>query len=483
MLITFGDILCVASFLTALLLVLVMPPRETTFPRSARIALAVGMGLYMFVGLSNLLEWLGVTAYFDMYEDYAEMLFLPLIAYSVYTLSMARQIGAARRAENAIRSEHALLTAIVDTTPTGILVVTRDGILTYANDPARDLLGITDDEDTGRLALDRDVRIGGQRADWTEVREAFSDMVTGPPLRDAIRFAMLGDGSTVALSVSTNRLGGDDSEGAVLAIQDITERMRYRQDLEQTVSERTEELLELNRRLGAANDAKRDFLAKMSHELRTPLNSVIGFTGILIDGMAGPLTEEQLKQLTMVRRAGRQLLDIVSDVIDIARIEAGKASVVVQPVEVCAFLAEIGQVMQHAADERSIELTIDCPPDIGVIETDPGKLGQVIRNLVVNAIQFSDPGGKVRVSADADGDTVTISVSDTGIGIAQDRIEEAFTAFTQIETPDRMQPHGAGLGLAVARDLVTLLGGRIEVDSVVGSGTTFAVCLPVSAPE
>lgn len=473
-----ADFVCLAGFVLALALFARTRSDARSFPRSAKVALCVAMGLYAFVASSNILEWTGVTRYFDLYEDFAEMLFLPLIAYSVYTVGMTLQVDAARQSGEAIRSEHDLLTAIVDTTPTGILVVAPDGVLTYANDPAREMLGITESPDTGWLTLDPEVRIGGQRSDWMPVRQAFNDMVAGPRLRDAIRFVMRPDGSTISLSVSTNSFGQSPSSAAVVAVQDITERMRYRQDLERMVSERTEELVELNRQLGKANEAKREFLAKMSHELRTPLNSVIGFTGIMIDGMSGPLSDEQLKQLTMVRRAGRQLLDIVDDVLDIARIESGKAAVTYRPVEVADFAREVVELMRPDADERGLSLQLDLADDLGSVRTDAGKLGQVLRNLVSNAIKFTDADGSVTVAVRRPDGTVEFAVSDTGIGIPPECAEQVFEPFAQIDTPDRMKPPGAGLGLAVSRDLIGLLGGSITLESEPGRGSTFRVRVP-----
>ncbi|MDO8964453.1 MAG: ATP-binding protein [Coriobacteriia bacterium] len=477
-LINISDVTSVLAYLCALVFVVLIPvPKGQPILRSVRFTLAAAMGLYMFVGLSNVLEWTGVTAMFDPYEDFAELLFLPLMAYTVYTLSLGRQIDVQARAEDAVRTEHRLLTTIVGTTPTGIIVVTPAGLITFANEPARDLLRICEDPATCALVPASGVRIGGQRPDWADPTEAFSDMCSGAPLRDAVRFLMAPDGSTVAVSTSTNPIG-EETSGVVIALADVTERMRYRQDLERTVSERTEELVDLNAQLEKANRAKRDFLAKMSHELRTPLNAVIGFTGILIDGMAGPVSEEQGRQLGMVRRAGRQLLDIVNDVLDIARIESGKAAVSDEQVDLCAFGDSMLDTMRPYADDRSIELVVECETEVAV-RTDPGKLAQITRNLISNAVKFTDPGGRVSVRIAVRGDVLEIAVVDTGIGMAPAELDRIFEPFSQIDTASRMKPQGTGLGLAVSRDLTELLDGHIGVESSLGAGSTFTVRIPV----
>lgn len=474
-----GDVLCLLGFGVALAFFAATPSDERNLPRAAKLALCAATGLYAFAGFANVLDATGVTPHLDAYEDYAEMLFMPMTAFALSAVGSARRLDAVRRAGEAIQSEHDLLTAVVDTTPSAVLVVAADGTPVYANEPARALFGISDDPATTALRIPEGVQIGGQRTDWAPAREALADMAAGAPLRDAVRFVMVSDATTHAVTVSSNPLGSSGGS-AVLAIQDITDQMRHQQDLERTVSTRTAELVALNRELGTANDAKREFLAKMSHELRTPLNSVIGFTGIMIDGLSGPLSEEQLRQLTMVRRAGRQLLEIVDDVLDISRIESGKAALVVSSADVAEVVHEAVEAMRQDVEERPLTLSTEIADGLGAIRTDRGKLGQVLRNLISNAVKFTDAGGRVTVRAERDGDGIVFSVSDTGAGIPEDALSRVFEPFVQIDTPEHMKPQGAGLGLAVSRDLVTLMGGTIAVESTLGEGSTFTVRLPLS---
>lgn len=242
----------------------------------------------------------------------------------------------------------------------------------------------------------------------------------------------------------------------------------------------TKILAEAARAAGEASQAKSAFLALMSHELRTPLNAVIGFTDVMLSGLSGPLNDEQRTQLSIVQKAGRQLLDIVSEVMEISRIEAGTLAIEIQPVPLAAVLREQCKQVELQAHERGLSLAEpDCDESI-VVQADPRRLGQVVRNLLSNAIKFTDTGA-VRVTVRVQDGMARVEVQDTGIGIPREQQHKLFQSFQRIELDPGASRPGTGLGLSISRRLIEAMGGTIGVDSESGCGSQFWFTLPAKA--
>jgi PAS domain S-box-containing protein len=248
-----------------------------------------------------------------------------------------------------------------------------------------------------------------------------------------------------------------------------------------------EELQVSKERAESADRLKSAFLATMSHELRTPLNSIIGFTGILLQGLTGSLVPEQEKQLGMVQGSARHLLDLINDVLDISKIEAGQLDVSLQPFEIRSVIDKVVGVVRPLAEKKGLDLTCEVDQDVGVITSDQRRVEQILINLLNNAIKFTDQG---RVSlacvigeqAQSSNDrALRITVQDTGIGIKPEKVGQLFEPFRQIETGLNRQYEGTGLGLSISKRLVEMLGGRIWVESEYGAGSTFGFTLPVEA--
>jgi signal transduction histidine kinase/CheY-like chemotaxis protein len=231
--------------------------------------------------------------------------------------------------------------------------------------------------------------------------------------------------------------------------------------------------------LRRASEMKSRFLSDMSHEFRTPLNSITGLTRLLLDRTDGELTPEQEKQVSLIRRSANDLTELVNDLLDLAKVEAGKA--IVRPTEFhvnTMFGALRGMLRPLLAHNSAVTLVFDDAANIPVLHTDESKVSQILRNFISNALKFTEKG-EVRVSAAVgEGDTVILAVADTGIGIAAEDQERVFEEFTQVEVPRQRHVKGSGLGLPLVKKLAGLLGGRVLLRSELGVGSTFSVLLP-----
>jgi len=228
-----------------------------------------------------------------------------------------------------------------------------------------------------------------------------------------------------------------------------------------------------------ADHLKSAFLASMSHELRTPLNSIIGFTGIILQGLVGPLNPEQEKQLGMVRDSSRHLLDLINDVLDISKIEAGQLEMVRERFDMREAIDKVARTMRPMAERKGLGLTVEVSPPVGQVTSDRRRVEQILINLVNNGIKFTDQG-EVRVACEISGDWLVTRVVDTGIGIKPEDVGKLFEPFRQIDTGLARQHEGTGLGLSICKRLVEMLGGMISAESEWGVGSTFAFTLPMN---
>lgn len=232
-------------------------------------------------------------------------------------------------------------------------------------------------------------------------------------------------------------------------------------------------------RLRRADEMKSRFLSNTSHELRTPLSSIRALAKLLLDRMDGDLTPEQERQVRYIEAAAADLSELVNDLLDLAKIEAGRVEVLVAPVVIDNLFRALKAMLRPLVDEARVELVFEPCAFTEAFESDEGKIAQILRNFVSNALKFTEQGA-VRVSAfhDRDTDTITFAVADTGIGISPENLQLIFEEFSQIEHPLQRRSKGTGLGLPLCRKLAALLGGRVDVVSEPDAGSTFSLVLP-----
>lgn len=249
-------------------------------------------------------------------------------------------------------------------------------------------------------------------------------------------------------------------------------------EMERRIEERTEELSLAMQKAQVADMLKSAFLATMSHELRTPLNSVIGFTGILLKQMPGQINEEQKKMLGIVQKSAKHLLDLINDVLDISKIEAGQLELHYSDLPLAPMLESLVMLLAPQAAEKGIDLVLKTSPNPQSIRTDGRRLEQVIINLLSNAVKFTEKG-EVEISYTQRDDKLVLRVKDTGIGIPEDKIDRIFHPFIQLDSGNNRKYEGSGLGLFIAQRIVAMMGGEITLQSRLNKGSTFTVEIPV----
>ena len=289
------------------------------------------------------------------------------------------------------------------------------------------------------------------------------------------------------LSITLVKIDGDPT---ILMTQvDITERHRaenevraLNENLERRVGERTCELEQANAKLKELDRLKSEFLATMSHELRTPLNSIIGFSAILKQGMAGGLNPEQTKQLEMIHGSARHLLGLINDLLDVSRVEAGRVELFPEQFDPADVLRDVERTLAPIVSTKHLVYSTEIAAPLPALFTDRKRLFQIVLNLANNAVKFTEKGS-VRVVATASAnDQLKIAVHDSGIGIRPENLGRLFEAFRQVDGSARRIYEGTGLGLFLVRKLLTMLGGTVEVTSVYAHGSVFSVTLPLTLP-
>lgn len=358
---------------------------------------------------------------------------------------------------------------LLDSTPDAIVMVNIFGRIVLANGQAEQAFGWSRDELLGKAVESllperyRSLHVGHRSDFFTSPRTR--SMGAGLEL-----YGVRKNGDEFPVEISLSPLQTEEGILVMSAIRDITDRKRVELELHSK-----------NKELERANNAKDSFLAVMSHELRTPLNAIIGFTGTLLMKLPGPLTAEQEKQLDTVQRSARHLLALINDLLDLAKISAGKISVELQTLDCRDTVLEVLNTLQPAADRKALQLSSELPEQPLLVQADRRALHQIILNLMNNAIKFTEEG-QVRITTVSGCDEtgaawVEIRVQDSGIGISCEDQANLFSAFTRLNLTNNADKEGTGLGLHLSQQLAELLGGEIHCQSQPGVGSIFTLRL------
>ncbi len=357
-----------------------------------------------------------------------------------------------------------------------VLVDSHDGRICDANPRAEELVGAPRDQ-----IMDRPVSIFDGPGSTSferllrQTREQAGLALLEIPLTRR-------DGSTIYVDLTGSEVCYGDRNLVQFALRDVSDRRRLREALETTnlqLQEQRAELELVNERLKYASNMKSKFLASMSHEIRTPLNAIIGFAELLADESWGELNDQQRGFVTRIIDAGQHLLQLLNDVIDLSKVEAGTIVLEPGPVPINELVEQAAKVIKGTA--RSAGVSIVTVPDESrpVATADERRIKQVLFNLLSNAVRYSSEGSAVRVIVQSQDEWVTVSVVDQGVGIAEADQERVFEEFVSLGAPGQ-NPGGAGLGLPLSRNLVRMHGGELELDSKEGEGSTFRFRLPIA---
>jgi PAS domain S-box-containing protein len=453
-----------------------MPPDEYASVRALKdncIVENVEMGIVKGRGQ---VTWISVTAAPIPLEGYGVA-----ITYSDITQKKEAEFALNKltaELEQRVAERSAEVQDLYNNAPCGYHSLDENGIFVHINDTELNWLGYTRDEIIGKKSV-TDIFTEKSRLIFKQNFPIFKERGW---VKD-LEFEMIRkDGSIFPVILSATAIR--DSEGNYFSSRstlfDITERKKA----EQAIARKSEELILANAALEKAARLKDEFLAGMSHELRTPLTGVISLSEALLEEVYGPLNEKQQKALKTVGESGQHLLELINDVLDLSKVEAGQLTLQIEKCSVSDICHGSLQLIKGMANKKKQKVVFDMSPASVSTEADPRRLKQIIVNLLSNAVKFTPDGGEIglHVEGDMDSQLLRFTVSDTGIGIEPDDLPKLFMPFVQLDSSLSRQYSGTGLGLSLVRSMTELHGGKVSVESEVGKGSRFTVTLPWIAP-
>jgi len=399
----------------------------------------------------------------------------------VYLQTIWRDVTERKKVDEALRQRESAFRSLFEDSPVSIIIHdSKDGSIIEANKRMLDFHGLDSIDELRENKFWCEAPYSAKEA-LSLIHKAVNE---GPQQFEWITRRKNGSFFWEEVLLRTITING--IERVIATAIDITERKKageelnkYHDRLEELVKERTEELEVAKEQAESADRLKSAFLASMSHELRTPLNSIIGFTGILLQKIAGPFTEEQGKQLSMVKESSHHLLDLINDVLDISKIEAGSVELKYTRFDMGKLIDEVKAMLEPLAEQKKIRIKSSVSGGVNMVVGDRMRIEQVLINLINNAIKFTEVG-MVTISSKVINDQIETSVTDTGLGIKPEDIDKIFKTFTQLDSGIMRVKEGTGLGLAISKKLIEMMGGKINVKSQWQKGSTFVFVLPLS---
>jgi PAS domain S-box-containing protein len=365
----------------------------------------------------------------------------------------------------------------------GVLAFDRSLRYTYWNEAMERMTGTTASRVLGRVAMDAFPYLE-ERGTIEKYRETLDGRTV---VADEQAYTIPGTGRSALFDTRFYPVRGVDGTviGGMAITRDVTERVRAAHEASELASVAAQNAIDMERdareQAEAANRAKADFLAVMSHELRTPLNAISGYTELMLLGVRGPLTTQQREDLSRIQRSQHHLLSLINDVLNFAKLEAGRVEYQIADVDVRELLESIDPLVMPQLQERGLRYA-PCDASGMIVRADMEKLRQILLNLLSNAVKFTPPGGTVLLECEAAGTEIVLKVIDTGVGIAEDKLEQIFEPFVQLQRGLTSQHEGTGLGLAISRDLARGMHGELSVSSEQGEGSVFTLRLPRGEP-
>jgi len=356
---------------------------------------------------------------------------------------------------------------LLDSMPDGIVMMNSAGLIVLTNNQAETLFGYTRSEMRGQPiemllpARLRDAHVAHRSSFFAQPR--VRSMGAGLELNGVRK-----DGTEFAVEISLSPIVTDDGTLVMSAIRDISERKRIEHVLQ-----------EKNAELRVAAQAKDRFLANMSHELRTPLNGIIGFAELMHNAKLGPVSESHKEYLGDILSSARHLQHLINDVLDLAKVGAGKIDLHAESINLERLVGEVRDALRTIAAKKNMSVDVQVVPELRAIIGDAARIKQILYNYLSNALKFSPENGCVQVRCDLEGEAnFRIDVEDNGIGIAKQDLDRLFVEFQQLDAGSAKRYQGTGLGLALTKRLAEAKGGRVEVHSELGRGSVFSVILP-----
>jgi signal transduction histidine kinase/CHASE3 domain sensor protein len=403
---------------------------------------------------------------------------LTLVLLSIAGTLLWLGLAARNRAERGLQESEQQLIDILEQMPVGVFVVDHEGRSYFANRASKQILGkgLAPGAPVGELPEIYQVYQSGTDTPYPAERLPVARAMRGERVH-VTDIEIHAPDRVVPLDVWAAPVYGGNGQLslAVATFEDVTEREHARHEIDALNAQLKRQVVELE----AANRLKSEFVANMSHELRTPFNAIIGFAELMHDGKAGPVSQRQQEFLRDILTAARNLLQILNDVLDLSKVEAGKLELRPEPVRLAAVIAEVQDTVRTLAEQKHLVIEIAQAPEIVDIIADPTKLKQVLYNYVSNAVKFTPEGGRIVIRVLPEGvDAFRIEVQDNGIGIRPEDMSRLFVEFQQLDASSAKQYPGTGLGLALTKRIVESQGGRVGVRSTYGEGSTFHAILP-----